>query len=277
MHPKLDGWFAKRAARVLGAKRPGWHPRPYDSRDHVAETKHNLLQSTPTQSVFSLRGAASQVPQLPFDQLSLGSCVGNAIVDNAMVAEAYAGARVVNRSRLYAYYNARLPGPVSDDGCDPRAAANGFRRYGICTATQWPYVEGRVNKQPTASAYMAARTTQGASYSFLASSGKALVGAIKSALVQGLPVCVGILVGDTFDNAHPYKPIELPDSATIRGGHYVTIVGWDDTRVPGTTCFEVLNSWGNWCDQGYGLLAEEVITDVSSGDFLVLSGFARFE
>lgn len=277
--PKIDGPFGKLSARLLGTRRNGWRPRPYDKRDHVAEQKHQLLAAAPAlPRVFSMRAAALDA-QCPVDQLSEGSCVANAILDSIVVAEAHLGiATRPLRSRNFLYYNARLAYglPVSDDGCDPRVAVDALRRYGAPHEADWPYVVGKVNKQPSATAYMKARPTQGVGYSFVASRSEAdIARAVKAAIFANkTPVPFGLMVGDTFDECSGPELVVPPHPASYRGGHYVSIVGWDDTLVPGETVFEVLNSWGDgWGDGGFAFLTQAYVCHPTSGDYMILSNW----
>ena len=71
---------------------------------------------------------------------------------------------------------------------------------------------------------------------------------VKGELYRGNPVVVGMSVPDSFGKVR--GPTIFSDvNSTSRGGHAMTIVGYDQQR----GAFKVLNSWGTgWGDGGYG-------------------------
>lgn len=70
---------------------------------------------------------------------------------------------------------------------------------------------------------------------------------IKSLLYANLPVMIAVNVDASFDNLQsPY--IWKAKSGAIRGGHAITVTGYDNVK----NAFKVMNSWGaNWKDNGY--------------------------
>lgn len=86
--------------------------------------------------------------------------------------------------------------------------------------------------------------------------------AIKQQLAAGKPVVIGIQVLPDFDNLGPLNDTYNSSAGLSRGGHAVTIVGYDDAR----SAFRFMNSWGTgWGLAGYGWLDYSFITDAKLG------------
>ena len=130
---------------------------------------------------------------------------------------------------------------------------------GIATLATMPYKSSDTCTQPSEAAQLEASYYRAASYTnvFLGA-GTASLALVKQYLATGTPVLLGVPVYDSFYKASPANPvIGLPDAgAVMRGGHAVTLVGYDDAR----GVFKFVNSWGSWWgESGYGYLTYEYV------------------
>lgn len=75
--------------------------------------------------------------------------------------------------------------------------------------------------------------------------------AIKACLQDSMPVVVNIQVYKSFQNISSKGVWTRPYDDEYMGKHYITIIGYDDSR----GCFEVMNSWGQtWADGGFAFI-----------------------
>lgn len=89
---------------------------------------------------------------------------------------------------------------------------------------------------------------------------------LKSVLAEGKVATLGIYVLPNFDNIHNFQYVYCSNNKTgsSRGGHAITIVGYDDAMptADGNGAFKFVNSWGtNWGDKGYGWISYKAISD----------------
>lgn len=214
-------------------------PSPRDERDYrYSQSKAALRNSV------DLREWDSAVD----DQKSTGSCVGNAIVNayELTVRRLYPN-KFIDLSRLFVYYNSRLfDNSIREDvGTYVRDGLRSATRYGICSESLWPYVEGRFNSQPNPDCYVDATQRTITRYETLYSLGDVL-----EILNDHRPVVVGITVYAAFmdlNATNAVVPLPLPGERPI-GSHAVVLVGYD---LP-AELFLVKNSFGpDWGDHGY--------------------------
>src|SRR5262249_9753232 len=93
------------------------------------------------------------------------------------------------------------------------------------------------------------------------------VSSVIDALRAHHPVVYATQVGDNWFNYQAGEVLQLP--AAPVGGHATHLLGWDETR----GVFLGENSWGNtWGDDGFYMIAPEVIAHNASGDFWVITG-----
>jgi len=80
--------------------------------------------------------------------------------------------------------------------------------------------------------------------------------AVKALLDAGQPVAIGVSLYSDFDPEAPDYLYDGPGAgATYRGGHALTVVGYDDTK-GGIGALKVVNSWGtSWGDHGYAWIS----------------------
>lgn len=119
-----------------------------------------------------------------------------------------------------------------------------LRDKGVCTLTDMPYNDKECGLQPNSSQDNAASRNKILKWEVV---DKNNITNIKTILYSGLPVMIAVYGDANFDNLQaPY--ILTSRSGAIRGGHAITVTGYDDSK----SAFKVQNSWGStWKDNGY--------------------------
>jgi hypothetical protein len=188
-------------------------------------------------------------------------------------------------SVLAAYYLARemmVPSETSDDdGTFISMVAEIVRRFGVCPDVDWPFQEldgtdlnhanpeSKLYKPPTWVAMREAYIHKIDKWFHIASTGSDRVDDVISVLAAGSPVPYGTQIGKEWQSYQAGQVLGLPQTAD--GGHATAIVGWDPNLLGGVFIGE--NSWGNnWGDNGFYLLAPEVVASGLSGDFIAIQG-----
>lgn len=222
-------------------------PSPTDSRDyHYSQKKSELKKFV------DLRKWDSPVD----DQLSVGSCVGNAIASayELMVKKLYPET-FVELSRLFIYYNSRLfdESYGEDIGTYIRDGMKAAYKYGICEEKLWPYIEEKFDEQPSPECYSNASQRVITRYEALYTLRDML-----EVLNNNQPIVVGITVYDDFMTMSSADPIvKLPQQKDQSyGSHAVTLMGYDLSR----QLFIAKNSFGKeWGSNGYFWIPFEYI------------------
>jgi C1A family cysteine protease len=248
----------------------GWIPDFPDNRDHLYAAPAPFLEMLPPR--IDLR---PQCPKTVYDQGRLGSCTGNAI------AAAVQFDRRKQRlspdfipSRLFIYYNERvIEGTVaSDNGATIRDGIKSVATLGDCPETTWPYDIRKFATKPPPAAFKEAIKYKAVQYQRVARNQNQM----KGCLASGFPFVFGFSVYDGFETEEMAKTgvLDMPASSeTLRGGHAVLAVGYDDA----TRRFIVRNSWGpKWGMGGYftmpyGYLMDDGLSD----DFWTIRLIAR--
>jgi len=119
-----------------------------------------------------------------------------------------------------------------------------------------PYTAGSYTNWPSEDAFVWALPYRGAGQYYIDCSNDAGLTLIKTQLNNGYTVVLGINVYGNFDNIGDYNNTYCVSQRTgsNRGGHGVTIVGYDDnmSTADGAGAFKLVNSWGpNWGAAGY--------------------------
>jgi hypothetical protein len=180
-----------------------------------------------------------------YNQLNIGSCVGNGI------SEAYRRILQVNKlpdfdpSRLFAYWISRVD-KKEDSGASIRDAFKAVNIYGICHEILWPYVPSKFADLPPDRAFMDAINHQAIKYERIFPVTK---DAIRDAVSNGFPVVYGKLLYESFMSDFVARTGIVPLPRTCRegmvGGHCMVIMDYDEQ---GTI---ELNSWGrDWGNDG---------------------------
>lgn len=248
-------------------------PDPQDSRDYIFEWDSTV---TLPASV-DLREFTGQIE----DQLSIGSCVSNALVNACEMYLIAAGQHIDtpatdenDLSRLFNYWNSRQALPTKyqeqDLGSTAREALRSSRNHGVCSEQVWPYDTAKWNDKPSDLAYAGTRSI--GEYSRI-ENGVTATQQIKYALMKGWPVMLGMRVGEMLRTLQPGDVYPYKNTSTNKsiGGHEMLIVGYDGDD------FIVENSWGSdWCDNGYFRCRASVIY-VDMIDVWVVKGFAGYD
>lgn len=215
--------------RRLGLIRDKWDERDVYYKVKAARPLLDLPASTERKNISAFK--------LRYDQGDLGSCVGNGVC--------YAFRRVlqVNSqpdfevSRLFAYFNARTD-KKNDTGASIRDGFKGVAKYGICSESKWPYVEGRFAVTPFPEAFREALDHQSVRYERVFPVTRE---AIMDVIARGYPVVYGKKLFDSFLGRQVARTgiVTMPKRCEKEaGGHCMTIFDYDQA---GTV---ELNSWG---------------------------------
>ncbi|UCG43187.1 MAG: C1 family peptidase, partial [candidate division WOR-3 bacterium] len=119
---------------------------------------------------------------------------------------------------------------------------------------------------PSESAYSRALPFRVKSWHWFRTEDTVGINMVKQLLVNGSTVPIAIHVWGNFDNISRYNYTYCASERTgdRRGGHVVTILGYDDTlpTADGTGAFKLINSWGrNWGKAGFFWMSYEAVTD----------------
>jgi len=155
-------------------------------------------------------------------------------------------------SPRYIYYYARREGrlPVTTDcGSMIKDAITVISTRGAIPEEAWPYKEGEFANRPPKGIEKAEHFRIAESYRFVAAD------EIRAALHKYGPVVCGVSVYESAFKPKVKKTGMIPDPSpkeSLRGGHAICIVGYDDDK----RLFKFKNSWGpEWGDQGYGYIS----------------------
>jgi C1A family cysteine protease len=198
------------------------------------------------------------------DQGSLGTC-GPCQLSNALryCSSKMRDAMNDQPSRLFIYFFARmLDGtPVAqDDGITIKNGLQAIKRFGAPSESLWPYTATKFATQPSKDAFTAAKSSATKAFEYY--SVKQDIEYIKQAILAGFPVVLGIAVYSALDSVTAMQTgiVTMPNKQTevSRGGHCVSLWGWDDT----TQMFLMMNTFGGGVgDQGWFTIPYAYITD----------------
>jgi C1A family cysteine protease len=140
--------------------------------------------------------------------------------------------------------------------------------HGVASMALSPYKQTDDTTWPSDTAYSYAIRYRGATGYWIDCSNDAGLGLVKTQLNNGYTVVLGIYVWSNFDNIGTYgnKYCVANEYGTNRGGHGVTIVGYDDTvsTADGSGAFKLVNSWGTgWGAAGYFWMSYQAVKDGS--------------
>jgi len=119
---------------------------------------------------------------------------------------------------------------------------------------------------PSESAYSRALPFRVKSWHWFETADRAGIDRIKQLLVNGSTASLAISVYPNFDNIGRFNYTYCASEryGDRRGGHMVTLIGYDDTltTADGTGAFRLVNSWGpNWGDRGFFWMSYEGVMD----------------
>ena len=220
----------------------GWLPDLPDQRDFAYTAIKPRIEKLP--SKVDLRSKCSPIE----NQGELGSCTANALVGALEFLEIKDGAKFIDLSRLFVYYNERaIEGTVNQDsGAFLRDGIKSLAQQGVCPEAEWPYRIRDFTTKPSRKCYSDAEKHQITSYLRIST-----VDEMRTCLADGFPFVFGFTVYSAFESAAVAKTgvLNLPAKGErVMGGHAVIAVGYDDSQKR----FIIRNSWDtNWGMKGY--------------------------
>jgi hypothetical protein len=195
------------------------------------------------------------------DQGSYGTCVANG-VGSACEWLANKHGQSIDLSRMFVYNVGRaISGFTKDspEGMIPRDALKAAYRYGIPSEVDFDYTEAFKDVIPSDEMFKAAAEAKVKRYEAVyvnwlhqGLDRHDRIMRVKAALDEGMPVMFALMVTTSLFGLkgawrlHDYKG--LNSTFSTAGGHYMVIVGYDDSAGK----FLVQNSWGKeWGDGGF--------------------------
>lgn len=227
----------------------GWIPNLEDKRD--ADPKYQRRFAVESVSQYEL-----DMPELVHDQRnqrSERSCVGRGSGAMIEVRDQLDGNPYVHVSDHAFYWGARAVNGFQkeDEGAYPRSGWKNFRRHGVCSEKAWPSLTDTINKMPSVESQADGIVRADWIYSIVQERGEGRAPVVLERLQSKCPGGMGIGVTDAFDRAGT-DTVPAPKSGdTIRGLHWIAVLGFDRAGQR----LRILNSWGkNWGDGGWAWL-----------------------
>ena len=136
---------------------------------------------------------------------------------------------------------------------------------GCASMADWPY-DNSYTEWPSESAYSRAIPYRVQDWAWFRTRDTAGVNNARQMLANGITLPIAIHVWGNFDNISQYDTMYCASqrSGENRGGHIVTLCGYDDTltTADGTGAFRVVNSWGpGWGSGGFFWMSYEAVMD----------------
>lgn len=250
---------------MLARNLTGYRPDPAGHRAngfHLCKASRKV-QTSPSASL-------RRFCRVIFDQLSTGSCVGQATAKGVYIAlrasgidvpelfaplSSYTPARAIDRSPDC---SGQLP-PLRDEGAEPNQAMRALTEWGLGYMHTWMDVETgtpeydaallrQVNMEPAFDQIQGSALCKLVGQYKIYSTGQARVLDVRKAIDSGCPVVLACTAGCDEFGGYTGGVLSAPKSP--RTDHYVVIDGYT-TLEDGTTVFEGQNSWGpGWGESG---------------------------
>lgn len=250
-------------------------PAILTGNEKLFKLDHPSLKGIVLPIKFDLRVAFPGCVPPILDQGQLGSCMSNQLSNAMRFCLAKEKVSVFTPSRLYIYYFGRLfegSDVNQDTGTSISGACGAVTKYGCCSENNWGYDITKFTQQPVRNAIIAAYTHI-PGYKFLRVPQN--LTSIKTALVSGFPVIIGVQLYSSFESDAVTKTgvVPMPDKTKeqLLGGHALNVIFYDDT----TQTFTGQNSWSDsWGDKGMFTIPYAYLLDSSlSGDFCTVKYF----
>jgi C1A family cysteine protease len=198
----------------------------------------------PLRDIVDLRNWATPIES----QGHLGSCTGQAVVGayELLLNKEYPN-KLVDLSRLFVYYNARLLENVvnEDVGAYVRDAVKSVHQYGVCNESIWPYHIQDYALTPSVLSYEDARSRNIKNYYRILTLEDML-----DAINKDWPIVFSMKVYESFDelyDSHTTAKMPAAGESPI-GAHAMCFVGYDLTK----KVLLARNSFGtDWGMDGY--------------------------
>lgn len=201
------------------------------------------------------------------NQGSIGSCVGWATGYYYKTYQEYEdyGWSVIDQNHIFSasfVYNHINGG--ADYGAFFEDAFKLLLDNGCATIKEMPY--GNIYSWPSEQIYRNALKYRSDEFFYFDVSNMSGIQQLKQHIADGHCAVLGIDVYPNFDNIqnYNYNYCSADLSGSSRGGHAVTIIGYDDNRVThdGTGAFKLVNSWGtNWGQGGFFWMSYTAVMD----------------
>jgi Papain family cysteine protease len=188
------------------------------------------------------------------DQGYTQSCVGHAWSRALRLAYLRAGFICPELSPLYAYALSRAQhgGEHEDVGTYLRTCAQGVVKFGAADDVSWPFVEAKVNVQPSLRALHNGYDRKGLRHYARIDSGEP--DDVRRAIAAGHPVVAGWQISQSFVDWNGDGVIGKQREPFV-GGHALAVVSY---AADGT--FTLANSWtDDWGHDGFAVVAEAFI------------------
>jgi C1A family cysteine protease len=255
----------------------GWDRDQPDFRDYTPEHEAvvNMLEG------LELLGERPERvdwrPYFPAVQDQQGLASGSAFACVALLRyfERRASGRAIEPSPMFVYKTAqRLLNRAGDGGVPLRTTLKAIVRLGAPSERHCPYDPARVDEQPDAFAYGAARDFGSLRYVRLDARGQVsedVLRQVKTFLAAGFPCVFGFTVCACLSarSSIPYPTI-FDD---VCGGQAAVAVGYDDNRRVRSEkgALMIRLSWGaGWGKRGYGWLPYRYVREQMAADFWTL-------
>ena len=244
----------------LGFAAEQLHPTGAIYRDAKLNPKLTQVTYIPLQgkSLLTSVDLSSQMPPVG-NQGSQGSCVAWAMAYNhkthtEWVEHGWNVALTQNQFSPAFVYN--LINGGGDYGSYFDDAMECLVDNGCANMALMPYTQSNCTNWPSETAFSYGTAFRGLGQYWIDASNDAGLNLIKTQLSNGFTVVLGINVYGNFDYISSYNNTYCASQRTgsNRGGHGVTIVGFDDSRstADGLGAFKLVNSWGTgWGAAGY--------------------------
>ena len=256
----------------------GWQKDLPDFRDFTPSSKPIAKLLNKSEAMKPPKaGIVSKVDLSKFcspieDQGSLGSCTANAGVGLLEYYENRAYGKYLDASRLFLYKTTRnLLHWSGDTGAWLRTTMKAMVLFGIPPEEYFPYEISKFDDEPSAFCYAFGQSFKSINYYRLdninTQTSKLLTN-VKNFLAAGYPSMFGFTV---YNFGNEKGEFLFPsESDSVKGGHAVVAVGFDDARKIGKDkgAIKIRNSWGtDWGEGGYGWLPYKYIEAGLAEDF----------
>jgi len=239
-----------------------------DPRLHPELKQITSIPLEPGKSLLPAVDLSSEIPPVG-NQGSQGSCVGWAIgyyhkTHTEYKEHGWNVALAQNQFSPAFVYNL-INGGV-DFGAYYIDAVKVLTEQGDANMSLCPYNQSDYTTWPSETAFIHALPYRGDAGYYIDCSNNAGIDLIKARLDNGYTVVLGIEVWSNFDYINNFDTCYcVTDKYGVdRGGHAITIVGYNDARTTsdGTGAFKLVNSWGtSWGHSGYGWMSYQAVKD----------------
>jgi C1A family cysteine protease len=205
------------------------------------------------------------------DQEDLGTSTAHACLGLFQYLERRATGQVITPSRLFLYANAlRLSGEGTRGSTGLRVTFKAAIQFGLPPERFWPYEAAALERVPEPYLYSFNTEYRDVRYirvDAVMQSGTQTLDTVKSLVAAGFACALGFGVPSSL-TIEPEIPFPSRFDS-IRTGHAVTVVGYDDDlRIRSSRgALLIRNSWGaKWGQDGYGWLPYRYVTDHLAAD-----------